>query len=299
MQSWDDLRFILAVARHGTIADGAKALAVNATTVSRRLRAMESEAGTALFEKLKHGAVLTGAGEEMVTVAEAVEQLVDALDARVHGLDAKLEGTIRVTSTDIFLNHWMPEIAAFRERYPGIELELTSGYSSANLTRREADVAVRIAPQAPEHLLGRKHAEVFFAVYGAPALIDEVGERASYAAFPWLAWDLSVGRATDRYLEGHVPGARIVMRVDRMAPMITALEQGVGITILPCIVGDARPTLRRLGDYFEGGTFLWVLTHPELRGSARVRAFTEFVRTLIARDLGQIEGTEGMRCALE
>lgn len=290
MQTWDDLRFILAVARSGTIADGAKALAVNATTVSRRLRALEAEAGTALFEKLKHGAVLTAAGEEMVTVAEAVEQLVHALDARVHGLDAKLEGTIRVTSTDIFINRWMEDIVAFRSRYPRIELELTSGYSASNLTRREADIAIRIADQAPQHLLGRKHAEVYFSVYGAQKLVEEVGEHASYGAFPWLAWDFSVGRATDQYLKTHVPGARISLRVDRMAPMLSALEAGCGVTILPCFVGDAHPRLRRVGDYFEGGTFLWVLTHPELRGSARVRAFIEFVRGLVARDRAAIEG---------
>lgn len=290
MQAWDDLRFILAVARHGTIADGAKALRVNATTVSRRLRAMEDQAGTALFEKLKHGAVLTAAGEEMVAVAEAVEKMTDTLDARIRGLDAKLEGTIRVTSTDILLGLWMPDIAAFSTRYEGVQLELSSGYSTANLTRREADIAVRMSAHAPEHLLGRRHAELFFAVYGAPELIERIGADAPYADFPWLAWDLSVGRATDNYLRDHVPGARIVMRVDRMAPMHAALEAGLGITILPCVTGDTNPALRRVGPYFEGGMYLWVLTHPELRGSARVRAFMAHVRELAARDLDLLEG---------
>lgn len=290
MESWDDLRFILAVSRHGTISDAASALTVNATTVSRRLRAMEAEAGTALFEKLKHGAVLTAAGEQMVVVAEAVEQLTNALDARVLGLDAKLEGTIRATSTDILLERWMPDFATFQLKYEGIQLELTSGYATVNLTRREADVAIRTAPRAPEHLLGRKYAEVFYAVYGAPSLVDQIGVDASYAAYPWLAWDLSVGRATDNYLESNAPGARIVMRVDRMAPMTAALEAGLGITILPCMAGDTNPRLCRVGDYFEGGTYLWVLTHPELRGSARIRTFTRYVRELVARDVDLIEG---------
>lgn len=290
MKDWNDLRYILAVARHGTIVDGARALRVNATTVSRRLRALEEEAGTALFEKLKHGAVLTPAGEEMVTVAEAVQQLTDALDARIHGLDAKLEGTIRVTSTDILLNQWMPDFAAFQARYEGVRLELTSGYSLANLTRREADVAIRMSTTAPGHLLGRRHAEIFYGIYGAPALVERIGEGASYAAFPWLSWDHSVGRATDNYIEANARGAKIVLRADRMEPMMAALEAGMGITILPCVCGDTNAELRRVGDYFEGGMYLWVLTHPELRGSARVRAFTSFVRELIARDLDLLEG---------
>jgi DNA-binding transcriptional LysR family regulator len=92
--SWDDLRDILAVARHGTLTDGARALQVNPTTVTRRLRALERETGTALFDKLKHGAVLTRAGEEVVAVAETVERLIHRLDARIRGLDTKLEDTI-------------------------------------------------------------------------------------------------------------------------------------------------------------------------------------------------------------
>lgn len=291
MQAWDDLRFILAVARHGTIVDGARALRVNATTVSRRLRTMEEHAGTALFTKLKHGAVLTAAGEEMVAVAQAVEQMTNALDARIHGLDAKLEGTIRVTSTDILLEQWMPDLTAFQRQYDSLQLELTSGYQSMNLTMREADVAIRMARSAPDHLLGRKHAEIFYAIYGAPDLVDAIGPDASYAAFPWVSWDLStVGRATDRYLEAHAPGARIVTRVDRMAPMIAALEAGLGISILPCVSADLNPNLQRVGPYFEGGMYLWVLTHPELRGSARIRTFTRFVTQLIERDLVLLEG---------
>lgn len=288
--SWDDLRYVLAVARHGTISDAAQALGVNGTTVSRRLRTLEAESGTALFEKLKHGAVLTAAGEQMVATAEAMEQLTNELDARIHGLDTRLEGTVRVTSTDMLIAHLMPDVPTFRSRYPNVVLELLASYGMVNLTRREADVAIRIARDAPEHLIGRKHAEVFYAIYGSDELVASVGEDASYSSFPWLAWDLKAGRATDRWLESHAPGAKIVMRVDTVPVMLDALRAGLGITILPCISGDPVPELRRVGPYFEGGTFLWLLTHPELRGTARVRAFLEFAREVIARDEDLITG---------
>ena len=282
--SWDDLRYVLAISRTGTINDAAKALRVNGTTVSRRVRAIEEQAGTALFEKLKHGAVLTEAGEEMVAVAEAVEQLTNELDARIHGLDTRLEGTIRVTSTDMMLRHFMPDIPAFREHYPHVSLELLSSYEMASLTRREADIAIRIARSAPPHLVGRKYVEVFYAVYGAQELIASIGEGADYTSYPWLSWDFKVSRATDVFLDKQAKGAKVVLRVDEVDVMVDALQAGLGLTILPCFALDRVPGLRRVGPYFEGGTYLWLLTHPELRGTARIRAFVEFIRERIERD---------------
>ncbi len=287
---WDDLRYILAVARHGTLSEGAKALRVNVTTVSRRLRAMEEEAGSALFEKLKHGAVLTAAGEEMVAVAEQVERLTNDLDARVKGLDTKLEGTIRVTSTDLLLRHFLPDFGAFQRLYPDVQLELTSRDSVSNLTQREADVAIRITPSPPEHLVGRKYADVMFAVFGSDALVARVGRDAPYAAFPWLAWDLSASRHVDEVIAKHASGAEIVTRVGQMSVMVDAVAAGLGICLLPCVVADSNPALVRVGDYREPGASVWVLTHPSLRGSARVRGFTAFVGEFLQRDKDLLEG---------
>ncbi len=288
--NWDDLRYILAVARCGTISDGARALRVNSTTVSRRLRAMEEEANTALFKKLKHGAVLTAAGEEMVRVAEEVEQLTHALDAKIHGLDTKLTGTLRVASLGGLFEFWKHDLLAFHRLHEGITLEINLGVSVSNITQREADVAIRFARQAPEHLLGRKHAEIFFAVYGSRDLVAAIGAENSYRDYPWISWDLSFARGTDIWLEKNAPGARITMRVDNMSAMISMLEAGFGITMIPCVIGDSNPNLQRVGSYLEGGLFLWVLTHPQLRNTARVRVFLSFMRELIKRDKELIEG---------
>lgn len=288
--SWDDLRFVLAVVRTGTLSEAAEELRVSVSTVSRRVRALEDEVGTALFDKMTRGAVLTVAGEQMLAVAEAMEALTNDLDAKIHGLDAKLEGTIRVTSTDTLMCLWMSDLRDFQRHHPGIHLQITSGHQVANLTQREADVAVRFARQAPEHLIGRKHAQVFYAVYGSHALVDQVGEDAPYDAFPWVSWDLSVGRGTDVWLEQNAPVAQIVTRIERMPVMLDAIEVDWGVTILPCFVGDPNPRLRRVGDYLEGGAHLWVLTHPALRGSARTRHFVGFVGELLERDKDLIEG---------
>ena len=188
LMTCDNLRYILAVARHGTIGLGAEALKVNATTMSRHLRALEEQTGTALFVKLKHGAVLTAAGHRVVEVAREVEKLTNDLDAHITGLDTKLEGRLRVTTTETLLERWLPDFGEFNRRYPDIELEFTSTPSILNLTQREADVAVRLGPDAPEHLIGNKHAQVALAIYGSRELVGSVGASAPYSAFPWLAF---------------------------------------------------------------------------------------------------------------
>lgn len=288
--NWDDLRYLLAVARHGTISDGARSLQVNPTTVSRRIRALEEEMGAALFEKLRHGAILTAAGQDMVDVAISMEQMAFDLDARIHGLNTRLEGTIRVASVEQLQKHWLPDFRDFQTQYPGVCLELTSGLSMANFTQREADIAIRIASSVPEHLIGRKLAEVRHAVYGSREMVETVGREAGYDKFPWIAYDPAVFRGIDSFLEKRVPGARIVMRVSGIRMMVDAIEAGVGISILNCLAGDSNPNLVRVGDHEMGGVHLWVLTLPQQKGSARILAFTRFMRGVIERDRDLLEG---------
>lgn len=288
--SWDDLRFVLAVVRTGTLSEAAVRLGVSVSTVSRRVRALEETIGTALFERLTRGPVLTTAGEQMLAVAEAMEELTHDLDAKIHGLDAKLEGSLRVTSLDGLIMLWASDMGRFSQEHPGIELQLTTGHSVANLTQREADVAIRMARSAPEHLIGRRHAQVFYANYAAPSLVAKIGADAPYEDYPWLSWDLSVGRGMDIWLQHNVPKAKIVARIERMPVMCEAIASGWAAMMLPCFVGDRDPRLVRVGDYFEGGPHVWVLTHPALRTAARVRRFTGFVAELLQRDRDLLEG---------
>lgn len=288
--NWDDLRYILAVSREGTLLGAARSLRVSPTTMTRRIRSLEEAHGSALFRKKKHGAVLNDAGARVVTVAEQVERLVLQLDAEIGGMDQRLSGSVRVTSVEFISRLWMHDFGVFRRRHPGVLLELTSTMNVLNLTQREADVAIRIGTDAPPHLLGRKHAELFYAIYASKELIEEVGQATTYKGYPWLSWDLAFARSTDEVIERLAPGAPVTLRVTQMNVMLEAVTRGLGITILPCVIGDAQPALRRVGDYLEGGLHLWVLTHPELRGSARVTAFTRFVRELVARDRDLIEG---------
>jgi len=290
---WDDLRYVLAVVDEGGLQHGAKALGVHATTLARRLRQMEAAAGARLFSKVRHGVVLTEAGEDTVAVAREMQAQVHDLSARLEGRDTSLSGSLRLTSVDALFRHWMPDFAAFAREYPEIELELSSGLGMANLTHREADIALRIAGSAPDHLIGHRLCGVAHGVYASKELIERVGADAPRDAFPWVSYDLSVFRGVDKFLEGRYPGAKIVMRVPRIDLLRTALEAGVGAGVLTCYAGDRSPHLQRIGPADAGMTSLWVLTHPQLRGSARIGAVKRYLKDLAARDRELFEGHAG------
>ncbi|MEM9191288.1 MAG: LysR family transcriptional regulator [Myxococcota bacterium] len=287
MLPWDDLRFVLAMARHGNASAAGRALGVNSSTVTRRVQALEEHLGVRLFDRVPGGSVPTDAGEAAVNAAKKMEQEVHGLDAEIRGLDADLRGTLRVSSMDIVFELWRKDLRAFRRQVPRVDLVLTSSNRPVDLSRREADVAVRITAAPPEHLVGRKLVEVFYGVYAAKRLIEEVHQErpdAGYIHYPWISWDEPYARATDRVIENHAAGADVRLRVSSMAFLGRSIEDGLGISVLPCFYGDRLDGVVRLGNYHEGRTFLWALTHEQLRRTARVRTFMDLVAKLVERD---------------
>jgi DNA-binding transcriptional LysR family regulator len=275
--NWDDLRFFLAAARSKTLSAAARRLGVNQTTVTRRLDALEGELGVRLFDRTPEGIVATQAGAEILRVAERVEDSVVTLERQALGLDARLTGGLRVTTLDMTAHYEARLFDAFARRYPGIELELTVGNFPRNLTRRESDVAIRWTDAPPEHLVGHRVARAEYALYGASSLLDTLPARIALSDYPWLGWDQSSNaRVTWAWMRENVPEANIVCRFDMALAMHAAIRAGMGVGFMPCAYGDADPGLRRLRPVEPGfGIDIWVLTHPDLRTSARVRAFLD------------------------
>ena len=273
--NWDDLRFILAIEREGTLTAAAAELGVNHSTVSRRLAALEDEVGCRLFDRQPTGYVATDAGSDVVGVAQRVEEAVHSLDRRVIGRDTRLHGPVRLTTFDGLAVRHINLFQAFQRRYPAIELEISVENAPVSLTRREADVALRLSNRPPEHLVGRKILRAEFALYGHRELVAEHGDE--LAAYPWLAWDERLGaRLTQEWMQQHVPDAQIAAVIDSSALMIRSVQLGFGIQFLICAEGDGHPDLVRLRPPEPGfGMDLWVLTHPDLRGTARVKAFMD------------------------
>ncbi len=262
---WDDLRVFLAVARAGSLSGAARALGVNHSTVFRRVGTLEERLGVRLFERLPGGYVLTAAGEEMQAAALRIEDEVAGLGRRLAGRDLRLRGTVRVTTLDMLALGLLPRhLAAFRAAYPGIELEIVLSNAALSLTRREADVALRVAEAPPEHLVGRRVGRLAFAVYGAAGAAAP-GPGADLAAADWIGLDPDQAPLARRFAR-FLPGVRPVCRANSIAAVIAAARAGIGLAPLPCGLADRDPALRRVAPLPESFTLdLWLLTHEDLR----------------------------------
>ena len=276
---WDDLKYVLAIARAKTLSAAGASLGVSHTTAGRRLRAIEEALGVRLFDRTPDGLVVTAPGAEAVEAAEEMEQRVHALEGRVRGHDTRLVGALRVTTMDVFFLRFHEAFTSFARRYPDVELTVTSSNEEASLTRREADVALRMTTSPPEYLVGRRVGRVRFAIYGQDELVAACGgPDAPYDAFPWLSWDARMNvRFVDEWLAAHAPSARVVMRTDFDSLLLhEAIARGVGVHFLSRADGDADPRLTRIGPADQGfASELWLLTMPDLRANSRVRAFID------------------------
>jgi DNA-binding transcriptional LysR family regulator len=283
------------VAKHGSLAGAARALQVNHTTVLRRVNAFEQAQGVRLFERLPTGYTLTAGGEEMLAAATAMAEVVAALERRLAGQDLRIEGTLRATTTDTLMGSILPEVlAAFHAAYPGVRVEVSTSNLMANLTKRDADVAVRPASDAPETLVGRRVAGVAFALYASPIYLASRTATDDLTAHRWLAPDDTLATSTvARWMRAELPEADVVLRADSLLSLRQAALTGLGTAALPCYLGDTTPGLVRLHPepVAAMATALWVLTHEDLRRTARVRAFTDFVAKTLARERPLLEGT--------
>lgn len=291
--AWDDLRYVLAVASTGSLAGAARKLKISHTTVLRRIGAFEKSLGLRLFERLPTGYVLTAGGEELVAAARHIEETVTSLQRKLAGQDLRLLGTVRVTTTDTLMSSMLPEILAeFRENYPGIQIELAVSNAMLNLTKREADVAIRPATNPPETLIGRRVATVAFAIYGSAAYLAEHKDR-PLRAHRWVGPDDSLAdTSVARWMRSELPESEVALRADSLVGVQQAVRAGIGIAALPCYLGDAAPDLVRVaGPVPEMQTALWILTHQDLRRTARVGVFTNFIANAFGRRRALLEGT--------
>jgi len=293
MIDWDDVRYFLAIARGGSVRSAAAHLGVNHSTVLRHVARLEERLGVQMFEKLPSGYRLTAAGEEVLELATQMETSSLQLETRVFGRDQNVRGLLRVTLTPLLATHLlMPDLADFARLHPEIEMDILSSGELANLTNREADVALRVVydrKTLPLNLHGLKGPDLFGGVY-----ISRYRLAAWRAGAPdpvrWIV--ISMHGIPDWANEGEVRITGVPFRVTDAAAEIAAVRQGLGITTLPCFVGDADPLLVRVPgtDLHMYGT-LWALTQGETRKTKRVRLFTEFVSRRLATYAPLLAGT--------
>jgi len=286
-----DLRTLLAIAREGTLAGAARRLRVNHSTVFRRLATIEGRLGTRLFERQGGNYVTTTAGEDLLRTAERVEAEVEALERRLSGQDLRLTGALRLTAPDDIAEVMvMPALAGFRARYPDITVELIVDNRMLNLTRREADVALRPTRRPPETLAGRRIARLASAVYAAagPTPPDEE----ELATQRWIAWEEGAGPpAAARWLADNVDRHNIGFRSNSLFNQASAARAGLGLALLPCFLGDGDAGLQRIGAPVPAlDTELWLLTHPDLQRTARIRVLLDLLYDRLRQQRRLFEG---------
>lgn len=290
--AWDDLVTVLAIGRNGTLAGAARELRVNHSTMFRRIGAIEDQLGVRLFERLRSGYVPTPAGEEVIRLALHVDEEVVALERKLAGVDVRPSGTLRVTTTETLIPWVVPICARFRLAYPEIRLELVTGTQMLNLSRRDADVAIRPSAAPPESLHGRRLASVAFAVYGSEAYLAEAPDPAQAEGHRWIGLDDSLSHLrAHSWLEKRAGEARIAMKVSSLVAAVHAAKAGIGLALLPCYLGDAEAGLIRVSPLQEEpATDLWLLVHHDIRRVGRVRAFTDFAAAEFARLKALLQG---------
>jgi DNA-binding transcriptional LysR family regulator len=292
---WDNLRYVLAVANAGSLASAARLLDVNHTTVLRRVSAFEKRLGLRLFERLPTGYVLTAGGEELIAAARRIDDTVTTLERTLAGQDLRLSGTVRVTTTDTLMGSILPEIlAAFRAAHSGIQVEVALSNLMVNLTKRDADLAIRPAKDPPETLIGRRIAKIAFAVYGSPLYLAKRRSADDLAAHQWVGPDDSLGgTSVAAWMRSKLPESEITLRADSLLGLRQAARAGLGLAALPCYLGDTSPDLvcvHRPITAME--TALWILTHEDLRHTVRIRAFIEFAADALRRRRPLLEGAQ-------
>jgi DNA-binding transcriptional LysR family regulator len=299
MDNWNDLRLVLAVHRDGSLRAAATALGMDHSTIFRHLKALEKKLGVRLFERLPGGAYhATAAGERMAAAARRVEHETLSLDRDIAGRDRRPSGKLRVTSSETLAQSRLaPHLAAFRTAHPRIVVELVIDNRVLDLSRREADVALRPMRPTEGNLWGRKLSHVAWTFYAAPALIERSGGPISsadeLARLPLIGWgDGTSGIKAADWLARATPATAVVYRTSSLVNQAHAARAGIGAALLPCYLGDGDGGLARAlaEPIAELATELWMVTHRDLRNTARVRAFFEVVGGGLSGERGTFEG---------
>lgn len=299
MEDWNDHRLVLAVMRAGSLTAAAKALRVDHSTVFRRLQALEARLGLALFERGPGGSYQpTAAGARAALAAERMEDEALGLARDLAGQDRRLTGRLRVTCSETLAYRLLTRhIARFRAQHPGVVVELAVESRVLSLSRREADVALRVARPREGDLWGRKLADVAWTAYGARGYLAGAAPLLSPAdlgSHPLIGWEEgTTGVNAADWLAQAAPAGSVVYRTNSLVNQAVAARAGMGLAVLPCYLGDPEPDLARA---LPGGPVpalsreLWIVTHQDLRRTARVRAFFDAVAEGIGADRALVEG---------
>lgn len=292
MLDWDDLRFFLSVARHGSMSAAARALEVAQPTVGRRITALEKQLGAKLFAHTSAGQALSATGRRMVQHAERMEADALAAERLSSGRDAGVRGQVCVTGSEWLVQRVLSLVVApLLAEHAELEVELKADTRPLNLARREADIALRPARFEHQEIIQREVAVLAFGLYASPAYLakqgmPDFGEQC--AGHKLIAMSQSLGTIVDvDFLPKVASAARVVARANGREPMAALASAGAGLAVLPRFLGDANGSLRLVPAPVPGPRrSLWLGVHREVRSVPRVKA----VAACLAEGIGRLKG---------
>lgn len=295
--NWDDFRYLLAVQRAGSLGAAARLLKVNASTVSRRLTALESDLGTQLAERRPEGLSLTSAGETVAAAAAAMDELAQTVGRRVGGEDARLAGVVRLATTEGMFSFVVPALQQLGADHPQVRVEIVAGTAPVDLARREADMALRLFRDRHAGLITRKLGEFAWSLYASEEYLarrgglrppgslrghDVVGFEPRLSKVPGAAW-----------LAAHVEGARVVMQGGSALSVMKAVAAGMGISVIPCFLAAGEPRLCRLTPEVLATSQVFAVIPPDHRETARVRMTLTYLARHFERMRATLAGSAG------
>ena len=294
LSNWDDVKVFLALCRARSLGAAAKTLRVDASTVSRRLAALEEALAATLFERGRDGVVPTKAAEDLLPAAEAIEHAMTGFTTAAEGLEREVSGLVRITCpSDVADVVVMPLLPELLRRHPALRVDLDPGETLLDLTRREADVALRTTRPVRGDLIVTRLLTVKWMLAAAPKLAHALGTLRSWTDAPWVGWGerLAPHAGAARWRAKHVEGADAALRSDSLRVQLAAVASGVGIALVPSPsiafyglvpMKIGRPLRRAANEWPEDE--LYLVTHRALRDVPRVRVVWDLLRESVRKD---------------
>jgi len=284
--SWDDYRFFLATSEAGSFTKAANELGVTQSTLSRRIEHLEQQLGVRLFVRLKTGVVLTPEGESILHAAREIESRILEIQRNMLGSDKRLDGTDRISVTDGLATYWLtPAVPAFHLRHPGILIEFNCSTEPADPLRMEAELVVRFTEPKEADLVAVRLGTLHFVHWASAEYLKHHGVPQSpedllrhqlldhsdyyHDDGDWRSW-FALARAAEL----------IRYRCNSSSALLNAIKNGVGIGLLPTYVCEVAEGIIPIALDVRTHSNFWLVYHPELRETARVRAVVDWVRSL-------------------
>ncbi|SLN52300.1 HTH-type transcriptional regulator YofA [Roseovarius albus] len=282
---WDDLRYLLAIKRAGSLSHAANTLGINQSTVSRRIVKREKQLNVKLLERRPEGAILSEAGLKLCALAESTESELQFLLREIAETELTLSGPLVIACVDMLIDRFLaPHLAEFQAENPNLNLSVLAGLETVDLMRGKADVALRVSQGPDENLVGRRLCDFGLGIYGA-------ADRGDADVLDWIDWP--DGRWFNANIPKHLKSRPVKHYTDSFLSMNALVRTGMGMAVLPCYWADCDPALKRIypTPVSHQDLGLWLLYHPDKKQSPRLRAFIDFISPIVVAHSEKFAGS--------